>query len=399
MRARRGLTVALALMAGPLCAGCLWLFAATTGHTQSPRSQPVHVAQMAPPTKSPFGIAPPAATGAQRAAKPAADAGIFERCVPTSGVHLCESGEHLVAGCRGLNAFFGEEERGDVAGEDGPGFVVLGDRVCEQVGERRHAGLGRQVGAGLSLAQFSRAKAEGTVRHVGLPESVQMIADSLGFKLERVEETLEPAIAPRDLNTDYLRIAAGTAAGIKQSARGYFKNGELAVSLDLHMYVGADSPRDHVVIDGSPTIDMMVKGGIAGDIATAAISVNAIPKVMCARPGVVTMRDIPLIHSYNKEEARNPPKKYGSADAMNMGGPGSPSFVFGSAEIGKLVSGGKLDEPSPVNWAPDRVIVASSGDLGVTIGTIHRNDKSASFPFFTVWRRASPTDPWRYIAE
>ena len=46
-----------------------------------------------------------------------------------------------------------------------------------------------------------------------------------------------------------------------------------------------------------------------GDIATAAISVNAIPKVMSARPGVLTMRDIPLVHSYNKEEARNPPKK------------------------------------------------------------------------------------------
>ena len=172
----------------------------------------------------------------------------------------------------------------------------------------RRLPLQRKVGAGLSLAQFSRAKAEGTVRHVGLPESVQMIADALGFKLERVEETLEPAIAPRDLNTDYLRIAAGTAAGIKQSARGYTKAG-LAISLDLHMYVGADSPKDHIVIDGSPSMDMTVKGGIAGDIATAAISVNAIPKVMSARPGVLTMRDIPLVHSYNKEEARNPPKK------------------------------------------------------------------------------------------
>ena len=172
----------------------------------------------------------------------------------------------------------------------------------------RRLPLQRKVGAGLSLAQFRRAKAEGTVRHVGLPESVQMIADSLGFKLERVDETLEPAIAPRDLNTDYLRIAAGTAAGIKQSARGYAKSG-LVISLDLHMYVGADSPRDHVVIDGSPSMDMTVKGGIAGDIATAAISVNAIPKVMSARPGVLTMRNIPFVHSYNKEEARNPPKK------------------------------------------------------------------------------------------
>lgn len=84
---------------------------------------------------------------------------------------------------------------------------------------------------------------------------------------------------------------------------------------------------------------------------------------------------------------------------MNMGGPAVAGFVMGSGAIGHAVSDGKLDTPSTVNWAPDRVIVASSGDLGVTIGMIHRNDKSASFPFFTVWRRATPNDPWRYIAE
>ena len=44
-----------------------------------------------------------------------------------------------------------------------------------------------------------------------------MIAAGLGWKLDRVEETLEPAIAPRDLDTEYLRIPAGAAAGIKQA--------------------------------------------------------------------------------------------------------------------------------------------------------------------------------------
>ena len=48
--------------------------------------------------------------------------------------------------------------------------------------------------------------------------------------------------------------------------------------------------------------------------------------------------------------------------------------------------------------------VASSGDLGVSIGTIHpnhpdANGQSNSFPFFTVWRRDGPNAPWRYIAE
>jgi hypothetical protein len=168
----------------------------------------------------------------------------------------------------------------------------------------RRLPLQRKVGAGLNLNQFRRAQTEGTVRHVGLPESVHMIASSLGWKLDRVEETLEPAIAPRDLDTEYLRIPAGAAAGIKQYARGY-RDGELAVSLDLQMYVGAESPRDHVLIDGVPPIDVTIAGGVAGDVATAAIVVNAIPKVMAARAGLVTMRDLPLVHRFNAAEAKD----------------------------------------------------------------------------------------------
>jgi len=167
----------------------------------------------------------------------------------------------------------------------------------------RRLPLQRKVGAGLNLNQFRRAMTEGTVRHVGLPQSVHMIASALGWKLDRVDETLEPAIAPRDLDTEYLRIPAGMAAGIKQSARGY-RNGELAITLDLQMYVGAEQPRDHVLIDGVPPIDMTIAGGVAGDSATAAITVNCIPKVMAARPGLLTMHDLPLVHRYNPLEVK-----------------------------------------------------------------------------------------------
>jgi hypothetical protein len=97
--------------------------------------------------------------------------------------------------------------------------------------------------------------------------------------------------------------------------------------------------------------------------------------------------------------------RYGTADAVNMGGPQNAAFVVGSEAIGDMVSDGKPAEPSPLSWAPDRTLVASSGDLGVTIGLIRRNTPSADpnappgFPFFTVWRRATVNDPWRYIAE
>ena len=94
--------------------------------------------------------------------------------------------------------------------------------------------------------------------------------------------------------------------------------------------------------------------------------------------------------------------KYGSEDAVNMGGPSSPGFVVGSVAIGKAVSTGEpATGGSTVHWAPDRVIVAGSGDLGVTIGWIRRNAEpnEKGFPFFTIWRRNTPGDPWRYVAE
>jgi ketosteroid isomerase-like protein len=95
--------------------------------------------------------------------------------------------------------------------------------------------------------------------------------------------------------------------------------------------------------------------------------------------------------------------RYGRADATNMGGPAEPGFVVGAEAIAKVVSSGDSSPTSPLNWGPDTVIVASSGDLGVSIGMIRRNkpepNQPAAFPFFTIWRRDRVTDSWRYIAE
>jgi 4-hydroxy-tetrahydrodipicolinate reductase len=172
----------------------------------------------------------------------------------------------------------------------------------------RRLPLQRKVGAGLNVSQFRRALTEGTVRHVGLAESAHMIAAGLGWKLERVDETIEPAIAPRDLDSEYLRIPAGAVAGIRQHARAY-RDGDLVISLDLQMYVGAESPRDHVLIDGVPPVDMTIAGGIAGDLGTAAVVVNSIPKLLAAPAGLVTMRDLPLVHRFNALDLRALPSR------------------------------------------------------------------------------------------
>ncbi len=95
--------------------------------------------------------------------------------------------------------------------------------------------------------------------------------------------------------------------------------------------------------------------------------------------------------------------KYGAPDAMNMGS--EPTFLFGPEDISKSVGGNTPSTTSSLSWRSDRVLVASSGDLGVSIGVIWRNappppgETSPRFAFFTVWRRATPNDPWRYVAE
>lgn len=95
---------------------------------------------------------------------------------------------------------------------------------------------------------------------------------------------------------------------------------------------------------------------------------------------------------------------WGSPTAVNMGGPTSPAFVVGNEAIGALVGSGRPG-PSPVEWSTEVAIAASSGDLGISFGYIRPNAPTvagaapAGQPFFTIWYRASPAGPWRYIAE
>lgn len=97
--------------------------------------------------------------------------------------------------------------------------------------------------------------------------------------------------------------------------------------------------------------------------------------------------------------------KHGSPDAVNVGPRTSGDFVVGATAIGQSVGQGSEGKPSPVSWAADEgALVASSGDLGVTFGFIRQNTapppgQPGAVPFFTIWRRADASAPWRYVAE
>jgi len=150
-----------------------------------------------------------------------------------------------------------------------------------------------KIGSGLTKAQFARKVAEGTVRHVGLTESIAMIADAMGWTLDRITDEIQPKLATVTISSEYLAVDPGYVAGIIQDGIGYRKN-EPVIKLHMEAYLGSPETFDSVDIEGSPNLSMKITGGIHGDVATASIAVNSIPKVLQASPGLHTMRDLPL---------------------------------------------------------------------------------------------------------
>lgn len=98
-------------------------------------------------------------------------------------------------------------------------------------------------------------------------------------------------------------------------------------------------------------------------------------------------------------------REFGAPTAVNMGGAASVPYVVGNDAIAALIGGSSPQPTSPVEWSTDVALVASSGDLGISFGVIRPHEKAPDgstrpgSPFFTIWHRASPDAPWRYIAE
>jgi 4-hydroxy-tetrahydrodipicolinate reductase len=151
----------------------------------------------------------------------------------------------------------------------------------------------QKIGAGLTRRQFQRKVADRSVRHVGFSESIQMIADAMGWRLDRVSESVAPKMAPRAVASAVLAVRAGQVSGIIQRAAGYVGR-QARITLTLEAYLGAPESFDSVLIEGSPRIHSRIDGGVHGDIATASMTVNSIPAVLEAAPGFRTMRDMRL---------------------------------------------------------------------------------------------------------
>jgi hypothetical protein len=182
-------------------------------------------------------------------------------------------------------------------------FPIALTAICEQVeavridrvqdARIRRLPFQQKIGSGLTSAEFAERVKALTVRHVGLTESVAMIADALGWKLDRITDEIQQKIAEAPVESQFLKVQAGHVCGIIQDGVGSVK-GKPVIVLHMEAYLGAPETYDRVQIEGSPRLDVKATGGYHGDVATVAITVNTIPKVLAAPPGLHTMRTLAL---------------------------------------------------------------------------------------------------------
>jgi hypothetical protein len=171
---------------------------------------------------------------------------------------------------------------------------VTGVRVWRiQDASVRRIPFQQKIGAGLTAKEFEAKRKAGTLRHVGLPESVDFIAARLGWQLDKVTESIEPVMAEQEVKSGYKPIAKGMVRGIYQVGRGFMGDNEV-ITLTFRAAVGEPESYEEIRIEGEPAFSSRIAGGINGDLATCAVTLNVVRSILEVGPGLKTMADLPV---------------------------------------------------------------------------------------------------------
>ena len=153
-------------------------------------------------------------------------------------------------------------------------------------------------GVGVSKAEFDAGLAAGTiVGHVGFPESINIIAQALGWKIDEIRETREPIMSSVKRVTEHVTVEAGNVAGCRHTAQA-LSNGKVVIELIhpqqvLPQLEGVETG-DYVEVQGDPCISLKIQPEIPGGKGTMAMAVNMIPQVVTGRVGLLNMADLPV---------------------------------------------------------------------------------------------------------
>jgi 4-hydroxy-tetrahydrodipicolinate reductase len=155
-----------------------------------------------------------------------------------------------------------------------------------------------EQGIGITEEEFKKGVETGKLSgHVGFHESIGMIADAIGWKVDKVTQSMEPIVTDVDRKSPYGFAKAGNVAGCAMKGFGYC-DGELKIEMDHPQQIEPEQvgvqTGDYVIIKGTPNINMVNSPEVPGGIGTIAMCVNMIPHVINARPGLHTMIDLPV---------------------------------------------------------------------------------------------------------
>ena len=155
-----------------------------------------------------------------------------------------------------------------------------------------------EQGVGLTVDAFNKGVADGTLAgHVGFAESVGMIAEALGWKVDKFEQQMKPIVTSVDRKSPYGFAAAGDVAGVNMTGQGYV-DGEVKIDMihpqQIEPEMEGTHTGDYIALKGTPEVNMAIKPEVDGGIGTIAMVVNMIPHVINARPGLKTMLDLPV---------------------------------------------------------------------------------------------------------
>lgn len=155
-----------------------------------------------------------------------------------------------------------------------------------------------EQGVGNTLDEYNKRIADGNLAgHVGFKESVYMISDALGVKLDGFKQQMKPIITEVDRISKYGEAKAGTLAGINMTGQGLVA-GDVFIDMihpqQIEPEMEGIQTGDYINLTGTPNINMAITPEIDGGIGTIAMCVNMIPHVINAKPGLKTMIDLPV---------------------------------------------------------------------------------------------------------
>jgi len=158
----------------------------------------------------------------------------------------------------------------------------------------RRIPLQEKNGLGKDPAWVQEQLDKGAIGHVGLRDSLFMLAAGLGWELDVVAVESKPIVATEPIESGLGWIEPGQCIGIRQEAQGLIA-GEPRITMELVMEAGVEGgSRDETFITGDQTLHLKLTG-VHGDKATAALIVNQALHVPAMPAGLQTMLSAPLL--------------------------------------------------------------------------------------------------------